>query len=56
MLSLKAWCSRKLSEHAGLEGNSNNGQRRWFTERGDIEWIDDEDHLHNAIRYVDELQ
>ncbi len=52
----KAWCSRRLSEQAGLKGKGSNGQRRWFTERGDIEWIDDEEHLEGAIRYVDELQ
>lgn len=33
---LKAWCSRRLSEHAGLQGRSKNGLRRWFTEKGDI--------------------
>ncbi len=53
---LKAWCSRALSEHAGLEGRSRNGLRRWWTEKGDIEWIGDEEHLYNATRYVIELQ
>jgi len=53
---LKAWCSRRLSEQAGLSGQGDNGQRRWWTEKGDIKWIDDEEHLHNAIRYVNELQ
>jgi len=53
---LKAWCSRRLSERAGLKGQGDNGQRRWFTERGDITWIDDQEHLENAIRYTNELQ
>ncbi len=53
---LKAWCSRRLSERAGLTGGGDNGKRRWFSERGDVEWIDDHEHLENAIRYVDELQ
>ncbi len=53
---IKAWCSRRLSEQAGLEGRSKNGLCRWFSERGDIEWIDQEEHLENAIRYVDEMQ
>jgi REP element-mobilizing transposase RayT len=53
---LKAWCSRVLSEHAGFRVRSKDGQRRWWTEGGDIEWIADEDYLHNAVRYVDELQ
>ena len=50
----KAWCSRKLSDAAGLteivaEGA---GRRRWFTESGDAEIIDTEEYLRNAIRYV----
>jgi hypothetical protein len=53
---LKAWCSQALSKHAGLAGRSRNGLRRWWTEKGDVEWIDDEEHLYNAIRYVTELQ
>jgi REP element-mobilizing transposase RayT len=53
---LKAWCSRRLSEQAGLKGKSENGQCRWFSERGDIEWIDDQEHLESATRYVNEMQ
>lgn len=53
---LKAWCSRRLSEQAGLHGHGKNGQCRWFTEKGDVQWVEDEEHLENAIRYVDELQ
>ena len=52
----KAWCSRRLSEQAGVRGKGDNGFCRWFTEKGDIKWIDDEEHLHNAIRYVNEGQ
>lgn len=53
---LKAWCSRRLSEHAGVRGHGKNGQCRWFTEKGDVQWIESDEHLENAIRYVDELQ
>ena len=53
---LKAWCSRRLSEQAGLARNRADGQSRWFSERGDIEWIDKEEHLEAAIRYVNEMQ
>ena len=56
LAQLKAWCSRRLSEQAGLARKNKNGQRRWFTEKGDIKWIDDEEHLENAVRYVNELQ
>jgi REP element-mobilizing transposase RayT len=53
---LKAWCSRRLSEQAGLEGRSKNGLCRWFSERGDVEWIDDEEQLGSASLYVNEMQ
>ena len=53
---LKAWSSRRLSEQAGLTGHGNDGKRRWWTESGDIEFIWDEEHLENVIRYVQEGQ
>ena len=58
MDQLKAWCSRKLSDHAGLTKAvaRKAGRRRWFTEGGDKEKIEDEEHLANAIRYVLEGQ
>jgi hypothetical protein len=54
----KAWCSRKLSDQAGLEAvvGRKAGRRRWFTEGGDAERIEDEAYLENAIRYVLERQ
>jgi REP element-mobilizing transposase RayT len=56
MSQLKAWCSRRLSEHAGLVGRAKNGQRRWWTEHGSTKYINDEAYLHNATRYVNERQ
>jgi REP element-mobilizing transposase RayT len=55
---LKSWCSRKLSDDAGLVGTvaRKAGRRRWFTEGGDMEVIDSEEYLANAIRYVLEGQ
>ena len=54
MNQLKAWCSRKLSDAAGLENAVavKAGRRRWFTEGGDQELIEDEAYLQNAIQYV----
>jgi len=54
----KAWCSRKLSDAAGLVGTvaKNAGRRHWFTEGGDIKSIEDDDYLANAIHYVLEGQ
>jgi REP element-mobilizing transposase RayT len=54
MNQFKAWCSRKLSDAAGLVGAvaKKAGRRHWFTEGGDQEWIDIEEYLNNAITYV----
>jgi hypothetical protein len=58
MNQLKAWCSRKLSDAAGLVGAvaKKAGRRRWFTEGGDKKRIDNEEYLANAITYVSEGQ
>jgi REP element-mobilizing transposase RayT len=58
MNQVKAWCSRKLSDAAGLKVAVavKAGRRHWFTEGGDKELIYDEEHLRNAIRYVVEGQ
>jgi REP element-mobilizing transposase RayT len=55
---LKAWCSRRLSDAAGLTKlvGKKAGRRRWFTEGGNKENIEDEDYLANAIEYVLEGQ
>ncbi len=49
---LKAWGSRRLSEHAELSGHGSDGCRRWWTEKGDIEWIFEEWRLVDVIEYV----
>jgi REP element-mobilizing transposase RayT len=58
MNQLKAWCSRKLSDAAGLVGTVGKkaGRRHWFTEGGDKESIESEEYLTNAIVYVLERQ
>jgi REP element-mobilizing transposase RayT len=58
MNQFKAWCSRKLSDAAGLVGKvaKKAGRRHWFTEGGDKQVIDTEEYLANAIRYVTEGQ
>ena len=54
----KAWCSRKLSDAAGLgEAVARKaGRRHWFTEGGDAKRIEDDRYQENAIRYVVEGQ
>jgi REP element-mobilizing transposase RayT len=54
----KAWCSRKLSDSAGLTKvvAKKAGRRHWFTEGGDAEVIEHPDYLENATRYVLEGQ
>ena len=58
MSQFKAWCSRRLSDAAGLVGNvaKKAGRRRWFTEGGDKRSIESEEYLANAISYVLEGQ
>ena len=58
MDQFKAWCSRKLSDAAGLKATVGvkAGRRHWFTECGDKKMIYDEEHLRKAIRYVLEGQ
>jgi REP element-mobilizing transposase RayT len=51
----KAWCSRRLSDRAGLTKvlTKTGGRRRWFTEGGYIRRIEDDDYLREAIAYVE---
>ncbi len=58
MDQFKAWCSRKLSDDAGLKVlvAVKAGRRHWFTEGGGKEEIYEEEYLRNAIRYVVEGQ
>jgi REP element-mobilizing transposase RayT len=51
---LKAWCSRKLSDHADLQAiqSKTGGRRRWFTEGAYLRRIETEDYLEAAVAYV----
>ena len=44
----KAWCTRNLNEQFG--------RRIWWAGKGSCRWINDQEHLRNAIRYVLEGQ
>ncbi len=48
MSQFKAWCTSRLKEQTA--------RKNWWTEHGSTEWINDEEHLHNAIQYVLERQ
>ena len=59
MEQFKAWCSRRLSDAAGLVHmvGKKAGRKRWFTEGGDEDcYIADEAYSENAIVYVIEGQ
>jgi hypothetical protein len=58
MNQFKAWCSRRLSDHAGLTQKValKAGRRRWWTEHGSTKWINSEEYLKEAIEYVLERQ
>ena len=53
---LKAWSNRRLSEHAGLTGVGKEGLKKWFTEKGDVEWIESTEDLENVVLYVKDFQ
>ena len=58
MGQFKGWCARKLSDDAGLTGAvaRKAGRRRWFTEGGDQQRVEDEEHLNQVVEYVLERQ
>src|SRR5437879_5240646 len=58
MNQFKAWCCRKLFDHAGLTKTvaKKAGRRRWWTEHGSTKWIFDEKYLVEAVQYVMERQ
>ena len=48
---LKAWCTRRLTEDAlPLKAD------RWWSDRGSIRWVCDEDSLQRVLYYVREQQ
>ena len=52
---LKAWCSRRLSDAAGLtqQQTKTGGRRRWFTEGAYIRRIESDEYLGEVIAYVE---
>jgi REP element-mobilizing transposase RayT len=52
---LKAWCSRRLSDRAGLtKGQTKTGgRRRWFSEGAYVREIEGEEYLREVIAYVE---
>ena len=48
-IDLKAWCTRRLKEGDPSRDN-------WWTERGSIRWVWDEESLDAVIQYVNEAQ
>jgi REP element-mobilizing transposase RayT len=53
---LKAWCTRRLKEHALGRGNAACNRENWWAERGSQRFINDEDSLEAAILYVSDGQ
>jgi REP element-mobilizing transposase RayT len=54
----KAWCTRRLKERqrAGSTDPSQPVRANWWTERGSQRWINDEESLADAVRYVRDFQ
>jgi hypothetical protein len=53
---LKALASKALSDDAVLPMASDNGRKRWWTEKGNIIPIEDEKSLEGTTMYVRDLQ
>jgi REP element-mobilizing transposase RayT len=51
---LKAWCTRKLKQHA--ERNGLPHREEWWAERGSVRWINGQVSLESAILYVRDEQ
>lgn len=53
---LKAWCTRKLKEAKGREPSGTSPRENWWTRKGSVRYLFDEDSLEAAIRYTLEAQ
>jgi REP element-mobilizing transposase RayT len=55
-VQFKAWCTRRLKElegrRRGIKSTDPALREQWWAERGSRRWINDEDSLEAAIRYV----
>ena len=47
---IKAWCTRRLKEHAQIE------RENWWADRGSIRWIFKEDDIVRVVEYVNDAQ
>jgi REP element-mobilizing transposase RayT len=57
MDQFKAWCTRRLKERERSRlGTEQAVRQNWWTQRGSRRWLNDEQSLADAIRYVLEHQ
>jgi hypothetical protein len=49
---IKAWCTRRLKERQALISPHETLRENWWTDRGSIRWIFDDDNLESAVLYV----
>ena len=49
-IDTKAWCTRRLKR------DSRQRRENWWTERGSVRWVYNEDGLATVIEYVNEAQ
>jgi len=52
----KSWCTRKLKEAVGREPSGDKVREQWWTRKGSVRYLFDEDSLEAAIRYTLEAQ
>ena len=57
MDQFKAWCTRKLKEHAqSLQHGVAEIRQNWWTQRGSKRWLNDTEGVENAVLYVRDAQ
>jgi len=54
MSKVKAWCSRRLNEHC--RGAGAKVPVKWWTRHGSTRYLNDEQSLEGAVRYIVEAQ
>jgi hypothetical protein len=52
----KAWCTRRLKESEQERQDSGAVRLKWWTEGGSCRFINDDEGLEEAIRYVRDRQ
>jgi REP element-mobilizing transposase RayT len=53
---LKAWCTRKLKEAEGRNSSGNMTRQNWWTRKGSVRYLFDDESLEVVVQYTLEAQ